>query len=45
MKTYYKFILTTYFKSFIFVFFVMFSLVVILNILSEINILELLMLV
>ena len=37
MKTYYKFILTTYFKSFIFVFFVMFSLVVILNILSEIE--------
>ena len=37
MKTYYKFILTTFCKSFLFVFFVMFSLVIILNILSELE--------
>ena len=37
MKTYYKFILSTFLKSFIFVFFIMFSLVIILNILSEIE--------
>ena len=37
MKTYYKFILSTYLKSFIFVFFIMISLVIILNILSELE--------
>ena len=37
MKTYHKYILYSYFKSFIFVFLVMFSLVVILNILSELE--------
>ena len=37
MKTYYKFILSTFFKSFIFVFLIMLSLVLILNILSEIE--------
>ena len=37
MKTYYKFILTVFSKSFIYVFFVMFSLVLILNILSELE--------
>ena len=37
MKTYYKFILNTYLKSFLFVFLIMLSLVVILNILSELE--------
>ena len=37
MKTYYKFILKTYLKSFLFVFLIMLSLVVILNILSELE--------
>ncbi len=37
MKTYYKFILSVYFKSFIYVFLVMFSLVIILNILTELE--------
>ena len=37
MKTYYKFILTVFSKSFIYVFFIMFSLVFILNILSELE--------
>ena len=37
LKTYYKFILSTFLRSFIFVFFIMFSLVIILNILSEIE--------
>ena len=37
MKTYHKFILFTFLKSFVFVFFIMFSLVVILNILSELE--------
>ena len=37
MKTYYKFILTIFLKSFIFVSLVMISLVIILNILSEIE--------
>ena len=37
MKTYYKFILSTFLKSFIFVFLIMISLVIILNILSELE--------
>ena len=37
MKTYHKFILTVFSKSFIYVFFIMFSLVLILNILSELE--------
>ncbi len=37
MKTYHKFILTIFLKSFVYVFFVMFSLVLILNILSELE--------
>ncbi len=37
MKTYYKFILNTFLRSFIYVFFVMFSLVLILNILTELE--------
>ena len=37
MKTYHKFILTVFSKSFIYVFFIMFSLVFILNILSELE--------
>ena len=37
MKIYYKFILNTYLKSFLFVFLIMLSLVVILNILSELE--------
>ena len=37
MKKYYKFILTVFSKSFIYVFFIMFSLVFILNILSELE--------
>ena len=37
MKTYHRFIITIFSKSFLFVFFVMFSLVLILNILSELE--------
>ena len=37
MKTYQRFIITIFSKSFLFVFFVMFSLVLILNILSELE--------
>ena len=37
MKTYYKFILNTFLRSFMYVFFVMFSLVLILNILTELE--------
>ena len=37
MKTYHKFIITIFSKSFLYVFFVMFSLVLILNILSELE--------
>ena len=37
MKTYHKFVLTIFFKSFIFVSLIMISLVIILNILSELE--------
>ena len=37
MKTYIKFLISIYLKSFVYVFFVMFSLIFILNILSEVE--------
>ena len=40
MKTYIKFLINIYLKSFIYVFFIMFSLILILNILSEVEFLK-----